>query len=318
MMPSGRAGAFLTALAFFVASAVPLSAGATQGSISVSAHISPHSMRVGETATIEIAVVTPPDHRILPLALPQDLRDLEIESAETLPIAKQGDRWTHSIRVRFRPHEIGRLAWPNTELAIETPDGAAARRTLERVPFEVRSILHLYGGRSEPFGARQAPPLRAAGLSATFVTLAIVGVAALLALLVVRRRRSTRRKPGLARTAHEDPWTIALNDLGNAGNALDPGTAASRTAEVLRRYMERRFGASTLTLTTEELADATPPFGAISRWPAFTTLLFDLDTLRFSPRNHHDASSKDAGRIDELLDRSREFVEASLPPEALR
>jgi len=310
--------ALIASLAFVFSSAYPLSAGATRGPISASAHVSPHSIRVGERATVEIAIVTPPDHRILPLAPPRDLRNLEVELAETLPIEKQEDRWNHVIRVRFRPREIGSLAWPTTVLEIETPNGATEKRVLESLPFEVKSVLHSYGGRSEPFPARPAPPPRRKGFAVQRVALGAFIAASLLALFFVLKRRGARLPPPVAPAAEGKPWAVALNDLGNAAETADPGAAAAATAAALRRYMERRFGALTRAQTTEELAGATPPFGATSRWPTFTALLLELDTLRFSPRRSPEQAPVESECVGELLDRSREFVEASMPPEALR
>jgi hypothetical protein len=300
---------------------IALAAGALSESIhpiEVSASVSPDSIRVGAPAFLEIVVATPPDHRLLPVDPPQDLRNLEFESAETKPADESGTRWTHSVRVRFRPRETGTLAWPETVLEIEGPDGSILRRVLEPVPIEVESILPLYAGRSQPFGVRPAPPLPVEGISPARIAFGLfAAISASLALLWFRRSfaRRTRR---VKVSAAEKPWALALSDLGIAAATDDPAASASTTAAALRHYMHRRFGASTLAQTSEELARSAPPFAATSRWSTFTTLLLELDSVRFAPRTGVGSPSQTTRRVSELLDRSRRFVEASTPPEALR
>jgi hypothetical protein len=88
--------------------------------------------------------------------------------------------------------------------------------------------------------------------------------------------------------------------------ARDSLEAADRGAVALRRYMAGRFGADAVTRTTEELAAATPPFGAQSRWPRFVSLLEDLDGIRFVPSQHGDRARE---RCETLLDGIESFIE---------
>jgi hypothetical protein len=284
----------------------------------VSAHISPHPIRIGEPASIEIAVVTAPNRRVLPLVTPDELQDVQIEVVEELPVETQPANWIHRMRIRFRPRDTGKLFWPRTELSVESPDGSIEELILEPVPFEVTSILHLYPLQLAPFGARSAPPRRIDVVSHGSIALGIFMAAAALILLALLRRRIRGRPRPEPGTRKDESWTLALDELGRAAASDDPAAAANTTAAALREYMERRFGASVRARTTEELLRATPPFGATSRWPTFTALLLELDAARFSPRTGGRRHSPAPGRFTELVDRARIFVESSIPPEALR
>jgi hypothetical protein len=188
--------------------------------------------------------------------------------------------------------------------------------SLASVPLRVRSVLPAYPGRSEPFGARSAPERVQEAHPLTRI--GIVGGCLLILLVLAAfalRRRTGRARPEAAPPA-EPAWTEALGALGRAG--AEPADAANAMATALRRYMARRFGAAAKALTSEELADHTPPFAATSRWPTFVSLLLDLDALRFRPRRGVRAETTGADRIEALRTRSRDFIVDSTPPEALQ
>jgi len=318
----GRKIRLFAAFALLAPTQIPPAASASGGDpdpVEISASVSPQTIRVGTRATIEIAVVTPPRHRLLPFTPPPELRDLEIENSEILPDREIGDRFLHTLRIRFRPRDTGDLVWPETELAIEDPDGAILRRAVEPIPFAVKSVLSLYPGRTDPFGVRPAPPPPGAeefSLAPVAIGLFVCAAAAL-ALVLLKRSVAARRRRTPA-PADATPWALALTDLRGVSESEDPAAAATTTAAALRRYMELRFGASTRAKTAEELVASQPPFGATSRWSTFTALLLELDSIRFAPRTALGSPSRTMSRVSELLDRSRRFVETSMPPEALR
>jgi hypothetical protein len=139
---------------------------------------------------------------------------------------------------------------------------------------------------------------------------------------LARRRRGNAQDapadPGEARV--EPPWNSAREALATAREsaALDPFAGAHATAVALRRYLARRFGADTIGHTSEELAAATPPFGARSRWPAFVAILRGLDEFRFLPESDRSVREALATRVAALLAEAEAFVDDSTPPEARR
>lgn len=284
--------------------------------------LEPPRIRIGDRAALEVAVVTPPDYRLLPLALPDAVAGFEILDAEALPVEKEPSRWVHRTRVNLRARDVGRFAWPEGSVEIAAPGGAPSRLPLAPLPLEVVSVLPELPDRTAPFGARPAPArgrasvaLPAAALG-SLVTLAAVG------LVVLGRRRKGRRARAETPPAPpaEASWTAARGDLDRtrAVLATDPSAAADATAVALRHYMARRFGAAAEARTTEELGLATPPFAATSHWPVFVSLLRELDALRFPPPPGGAHRSELTAQVEALVSRAEALVEASTPPEPLR
>jgi hypothetical protein len=284
--------------------------------------LEPPQIRIGDRAALEVAVVTPPGYRSLPITPPEEVAGFEILGAEALPVQKEPSRWVHRTRVHLRAREVGRFAWPEGSVQVAAPDGAPSRLPLAPLRLEVVSVLPEVPDRVAPFGARPAPrrggatvALPAAALG-SLLTLAAVG------LVVLARRRIGMRAPAAVPPAAraEPPWTAARGDLDRSRAALatDPAAAADATATALRRYMARRFGAAAEARTTEELEIAAPPFAATSRWPVFVSLLRELDALRFRPPPSGAERSTLAVQVEALVSRAEEFVEESTPPEPLR
>jgi hypothetical protein len=298
-----------------MAIAAPATARAT-------AILEPPRIRIGDRARLEIAVITPPDARTLPFEPPETLPGFEILGSEVLPVQKQASRWIHRSRVSMRARNVGRFIWPAAAVRVVAADGGETQLPIAPLPLEVVSVLPEYPDRMAPFGARSAPPRGGspgglpAAAAGSLLTLAALGLVA----LVRRRKRAAAAKAADAPAAAEPPWTAALAalDRARAGLIADPADAAGATATALCRYMNRRFGADAAAHTTEELAIAPPPFAATSRWPVFVSLLSDLDALRFPAQPATEARSALAARVDTLLRRAEEFVEASTPPEPLR
>jgi hypothetical protein len=284
--------------------------------------LEPPRIRIGDRADLEVVVVTPPNHRLLPMAAPKAVAGFEILGTEALPVEKEPSRWVHRTRVHLRARDVGPSVWPEGSVEIAAPDGASSRLPLAPVPLEVVSVLPELPDRTAPFGARAAPPrgrarvaLPAAALG-SLVTLAAVGLVAL-----ARRRKGMRAPPEVPPSPPAEPsWTAASGDLDRtrAVLATDPSGAADATAAALRRYMARRFGAAAEARTTEELEVATPPFAATSHWPVFVSLLRELDALRFPPPQFGAHRSALAAQVEALVGRAEAFVEESTPPEPLR
>jgi len=284
--------------------------------------LEPPQIRIGDRAVLELAVVTPPDYRSLAIALPEEVAGFEILGSEALPVEKEPLRWVHRTRVQLRAREVGRFAWPEGSVEVAAPDGTPASLPLAPLQLEVVSVLPELPDRVAPFGARSAPgrggakvALEAAALG-SLLTLSAVGLVAL-----ARRRIAVREPAPAARPPRaEPPWTAARGDFERSRSALpsDPAAAAGAASAALRRYMARRFGAAAEARTTEELETAAPPFAAVSRWPAFVSLLRELDALRFPSLPSGAERAALAAQVEALVSRAEEFVEESVPPEPLR
>jgi hypothetical protein len=282
-----------------------------------SAILDPPQIRIGDRAALEVAIIAPPGHRVLPFAPPETLPGFEILSAETLGVEREPSRWIHRTRVHLRARDVGSFVWPGGSVEIAPPDGSPSRLTLAVV-----SVLPEYPGRMAPFGARPAPAERGAAFALPSAALGSLATLAALGLVaLVRRRRSGRTAPAREPAAAAvPPWTAARSDLERARSALprDPVVSADATAAAVCRYMAGRFRAEAEARTTEELAVAAPPFAATSRWPVFLALLRELDALRFPRQPTRAPDPALAAEVEALLLRAEEFVDASTPPEALQ
>jgi hypothetical protein len=286
--------------------------------------LEPPRIGVGQVAVLELAVVTPPGHTPRPFAPPQQLPGLWLLDAETLPVEKQPSRWVHRTRLRLRARAVGVFAWPASTLQLEAPDGSLLPLALEERLIEVTSLLPEYPDRFTPFGVRAPPEPEgpagnvwgpaAAGALAALACVGLVGLA--------RRRR--RKTPGVGPAPSPapgpPPWERARSDFAQARElvAAEPFAAAHALALALRRYVTRRFRTDAAGRTSEELAAATPPFAATSRWPAFVAILGGLDELRFQPESDRAARDALSTRLAALLAEAEAFVDDSTPPEARR
>jgi len=283
-----------------------------------SAMLHSNEIRIADRPEIEITVTTASGWQLRPPEAPAAFAGFEILEWRELPVVRDGQREIHRRRVRLRALDVGDFVWPALSLEVTAPDGARTALTLPPIPLRVGSVRGEYPGRSEPFGARPAPAPPAAP-RATLRNVAAAGAALALALatllLVARRPARRAHAPEPAPIA---PWSAALRELDLAAEpSRETIEAGHRAAVALRSYVDRRFGAQTRRRTTEEIAAATPPYAATSRWPTLVELLRDLDALRFRPAG----SGPDATRRDALgsaLARARAFVDATTPPEGLR
>jgi len=283
--------------------------------------LEPPRLRIGDVATLELRVVTPPDHAVVPGPLPEGVEGVWVVDAGTPSVEKAPGRWLHTTRIRIRARAVGSFEWPAGEVRVERPDGAVTAHPLDAIPIEVVSVMPEFPDRTTPFGAR-LPELGSEG--GVWVPAALGAAAALAAVgLVALARRGVRRPGGAAPEAPAPPpggappWRTARAALAEAeaAAARDAWPAAHAASRALRDYAAARFGADARARTSEELAAAKPPFALTSRWPAFVGVLRDLDAVRF--RLAGDPADREAASRDvaDALARARAFVDDTVPPE---
>jgi hypothetical protein len=283
--------------------------------------IEPPQLRVGDVATVEVAVVTPPDHAVAPLRPPEAgaLGPLWLLDVESLPVEPVEARWTHRIRLRVRAREVGSGTFPPLRLDVVGPEGARLALETEARPFEVVSVLPSFPERLAPFPFRlpeAAPATRFSPLAAAAAgaAAALAGVAAV--ALARRRRRAAARSAAEEEGLAAAPWTAALAALEAAAleSEGDWRRSADRSARALRAYVAQRWGWPVDRRTIEELASETPPFALAARWPAALGWLRALDALRFRP----DPPEGAAARVRQVAEEARRWVADTVPREPAR
>lgn len=284
--------------------------------------LEPTRIGVGQTSTLELAVVTPPGFVLRPYAPPPLPTGLWLLDAETPPVEKTEARWIHRTRLRLRANETGEHLWPGGQVDLEAPDGTPVALALPEHPVEVVSILPEYPDQVTPFGAREPPELRSE--SGPIWGPAAVGALAALALVglvaLAKRRKQAAHEESAVPVAPTGPapWEQAREELALARSQAQeaPFEAAHLLSLGLRRFAERRFGADAAGRTLEELRATEPPFATRSRWPALLELLGELDAQRFRRSDDAEVRSVLAARLEALIEDGTRFVEDAVPPEA--
>jgi hypothetical protein len=276
--------------------------------------LEPPRIEVGDLFSVEVAVVTPPGHRVAPAQVPKAVPGLVIVDAERPSVDQEPGRWVHHQRFRARARSTGPFRWPALELGVEAPDGTRQSITAPERPFEVVSLLEEQPERRSPFSFRSPRLADDAGrgpwlpaLLGSLFTLAMLGLVAL-----VRRVRSGGEAPAsLAPEAAEHAEVAGLLAALHAAEAeADPVRAADLASEALRGWAAERFRAPLLRwATTEELAARPPPFLLTTRYAALVAALEALDAVRFPP--HREGA---AVELAKALARARAFVASAGSP----
>jgi hypothetical protein len=248
--------------------------------------IEPPELSIGDTAAVEIAVVTPPDHRLEPPATPESAPGLWILSAEQLPSERGASHWVHRARFLVRARGTGELAWPAQTVWVVAPKGERIPVALAARPLRVVEVSREFPDRVEPFSWRGP---REPGRGGGFLLPAAFGAAAVLAALALaaavrRARRGARAAPPPA--ADDVPASAAREAetaLLAAAARIDEDAvgAANAASAALRLFVLRHAGAPAHVSTTEELRAMAPPFRLARRWSELLGTLGELDGARF-------------------------------------
>jgi hypothetical protein len=248
--------------------------------------VEPPRLEVGRVVSVDVAVITPPDHRVPPVKPPARVPGFWILDAEPLPVVQERARWIHRTRIHARAREVGRFEWPASQVVVEAPDGSREELALEPRPLEVVSVLPEGGMGLDPLPLRGP---RARSGSQGFLLPAAAGSLATLAgvALVSALRRRRHRGPTPAPVAAPEPpppdGALAGLDLAERLLGSDPRGAANATSAALRRHLAERYRVDAEVRTTEELARVRAPFGATRIWPRALAVLRALDAARFPP-----------------------------------
>jgi len=276
--------------------------------------LEPPRLEIGDVASLELVVVTPPHCRVLPAELPPTPGLWVLERRED-PVERAGGRWIHRTRLRVRPRELGRHEWPALVVLVEDDGGRRSPVAIEGRSFEVVSILPQLPARAGPFGPQSPEPPETRTWSSLLA--AALGAGALALGFGIRRAlrwrgaRKDKSVPASLDTGTSTPWEWARDGL-EAAQALarqDPRSAATAGARLMRGYVDRRYGTDIRGATTDELATGTPRWFLRSRWPQLLEIFRALDHERFRP----DAASPQerSRRVCAVLESAQRFVAES-------
>lgn len=257
--------------------------------------------------------------------LDPDLAGLTVIESGGKEIRQQGDRVIEEHPLRLRIDQVGSYVLPEAAVRYRpaAPDAEAETETgtesdwetVETSPIfvEVESVLDRAGEAGEEIAdIRGLKPLERPAEGPPWAWIA--GGASLALLLLGfflwlwHRDRSASEAP--PRAAHE----VALERLAALAQAdrSDPETVHRlyfELSEVVRVYVEARFGLNATDLTTEEIVVALPAVRGLDTEPALALRRFLIATDRVKFADHQPSEEE----VLTELDRARDFVESTRP-----
>jgi hypothetical protein len=230
----------------------------------------------------------------------------------------------HAALLTVTAYQPGPVTLPALPALLRSPDGALSTVISDSLALEVESVLAAVPGAADSADIRplKRPVELPGGHRLALLLLALAAGLGLADFLVYRRRR--RRAPAAAAPVALDtrpPDVIALEALERLRRE---GLAAhrvkahySRLTDILRPYLERRFGFPAVDLTTAEILEAVAarldgPRGAAVPPPApsperdeLRRLLEESDLVKFARFAPPPAIAEGA------IDRAADFVRAT-------
>ncbi len=211
---------------------------------------------VGDRMAFTVRVEHDPAARVVwPDSL--DLGSIEVLAAEIIPPASEGGRSISGARFTLAAFELGDLDIPSFDVRVEAPDGSSTTLSTNPYVITVQSV-----GLDEGGDIRAIRGPLGFALSVIYVLPWILLVALLGGLvywLWVRRRPTEagpRRSVAIPRFPHEDAYEaldrLQASDLVERGEVKEYHILAS---EIIRTYVEGRYGVYALEMTTGEVIE---------------------------------------------------------------
>ena len=239
-----------------------------------------------------------------------DLGSLEVLGAEFLPTNNEGGRTITGARFSLAAFELGDLEIPSFDIRVEAPDGSSTTLSTDTYVITVQSVGLDEGGDIRAIRGPLGIPLSVIYVLPWILLLALLG--GLGYWLWVKRRpveASPRRSVVIPRFPHEDAYE-ALARL-EAFHLLERGEIKEYhilASEIIRTYVEGRFGVYALEMTTGEavegLRGADLPVDDVQAFDVFASR---CDLVKFAKLR----PAPDACR--DILEAARAFVDQTQP-----
>ena len=239
-----------------------------------------------------------------------DLGSLEVLGAEFLPTDNEGGRSITGARFSLAAFELGDIEIPSFDIRVETPDGSSTTLSTDPYVITVQSVGLDEGGDIRAIRGPLGIPLSVIYVLAWILLLALLGGVAY--WLWVKRRpveASPRRSVVIPRFPHEDAYEalarLEASDLLERGKIKEYHILAS---EIIRTYVEGRFGVYALEMTTGEVVEGLR--GADlpeDDFQAFEVFASRCDLVKFAKLR----PALDACR--DILEAARAFVDQTQP-----
>lgn len=239
---------------------------------------------VGDNMRVLIETETPHGYAIEPPSETTDFSPFELKRVESSPIARGKNRVRRTFILHVTVFEKGSLTFPSATVRWRSPEGKTGEVKTDPIAVEIVSV----GKR--PSDKNDIRPIKGpesfdrqklwTSLGAILAGLLTLLLAAKIALRRFRRSpEDESTKPPQARVRLELD-RLKDRDLASTGRAREH---ASGLADLLRRYVERRFGLAAMEKTTTELSDSLRGAGLDRSFIDKTRAILErLDLIKFA------------------------------------
>jgi hypothetical protein len=240
------------------------------------------------------------------------LGSLEVLGAELAPPASEGERSITSARFTLTAFELGDLEIPSFDIQVEIPDGSSNTLSTDRYVITVQSVGLDEGGDIRAIRGPLGLPLSVIYVLPWILLLALLSVLGY--WLWVKRRppeASPRRSVVIPRFPHLEAYEaldrLEASDLLERGEIKEYHILAS---EIIRTYVEGRFGVYALELTTGEVVECLRSSDlAEDAVEAFGGFASRCDLVKFAKLRPTPVASQG------ILEAARAFVDQTKPHE---
>ncbi len=245
----------LRKILFVIAALLPLGA-LPAGALPVSAEVRavPSKGTVGDEIRLIVRVERPKAYTVEPPSDKLKLEPFELKRVEISPAATGKNRVTETFILTVTAFQTGDLTVPSFTLAYNDGAGKAGRVPTPTVSVKIGSVAGKLTGK-EDIKPIKGPLSLDFKVFRTVVLGSVAGLLFVLLMVLVVRRRSRRAAidPETLLPAHERAM-LEFERLQKK-RWLESGEVKAYYAEladILRRYLERRFGIEALELTSSE------------------------------------------------------------------
>jgi len=269
--------------------------GASMGELTVT----PDQTEIARPFAVRLKVTHAPGGRVeFPgaLPLPEGARLLSVREED--PAVKEDGSVTRQVVYTVESLEVGKAHIGPVEYKVTAPDGKTETRKAGPVPFEIVTVRTGEDrDTARHIDQRQDRPLKLRNYLLPALLLLAVLLAAYLAIRWYRKRKPARvTPPSPPRPAGE----IALEELARLREENPYGEGRHqehfyRLSEILRAYIERRYGLMALERTTWELrAEFDDRYESETARAQLFRLLEACDLVKFANRKPSPANAADA------------------------
>ena len=227
--------------------------GARDSQLSVQAEAARTVLTIGDPLHFSLTLKYSPDLKPDSLNLKEKLNKFEVRDS-TLTTKTKKKEITTQYKFTLVPWQAGEYEIPSLAINYRDKEGKQKSVFSDPIKIEVKSVLGQVTDSTDIKGLKAQLDLGRSVWFYLLIALALLALGTALILYLLNRRKKKATKPEIIRT----PWEVALEELQNLLQAHRLGRIPVkeyyfRLTEILRGYLERRFGIPLLESTTQEI-----------------------------------------------------------------